>query len=285
MDRTGYIGGSDWYELLDGCELRLWKTKRGEDGGREVTGAMQRGTKMEPLVKEEYVERTGRKIRNHNTLIRHKSFPWAAAHIDAWTYDDTSRGVLECKTAAPHMFRTFKRDGLPQHYIAQMNWYLYVTGSQWGEWAVLEPVDWEFETFRVLRDDVLIQALHERAMLAWAKIENGPAPEKLDAFAKPCRKCAWRAECHPVMEIPQDIGDAEQDDSIEEIAAALANARKIKADADRYEKECAETLTETLGSRLHVVSGELEVIRQTSPRAGYTVAPTNVTTLRVRPRK
>lgn len=285
MNRLGYFGGSDWYELLEGCELRLWKQKRGEGDARVETGAMRRGTKMEPLVKAEYVEKTGRKIRNCKALVTHKQFPWACAHIDAWVHDNGVRGVLECKTAAPHVFRNFQREGLPAHYIAQLNWYLYVTGAAFGDWAVLEPVDWGFESFRVLRDEELIRVLHEKAATAWARIENGPRPDKLDAQAKPCRKCAWRMECHPYIEVTQDIGDAVQDDSIEDIATALADARRIKADADRYEKECAETLTEALGSRPHVISGELEIIRQTSPRAGYTVAPTNVTSLRVRPRK
>jgi putative phage-type endonuclease len=289
-ERRGYIGGSDFYELLTGCELKLWKIKRGGEKG-EPTGAMIRGTKLEPLIVEEYEERRGRKVRRENRLLTHKDYPWAAAHIDRWTWPSADvvdgfsgygRGVLECKSANPFAFRTFLREGLPPHYIAQMQWYLYVTGARWGAYAVLEPVDWQFTGFDVERDNDLIAGLHEKAAGFWAKVENGPEPEKLDAQSKQCRRCQFREECHPYEPVIEDLGEAVRDDSLEDMAIKVAEARRIAKEAKEYESECTDALTEALGQRTNVVAGDLVVIRQTVPRAGYTVKPTNFTTLRVK---
>lgn len=291
MDRTGYIGGSDFRTLLNGCHLRLWKQKRGEPTTQpEETGAMVAGTKLEPIIIEEYKEKTGRKTKRHNGLMRHRDYQWAAAHVDSFTWATSGlvepiahgRGVVECKKSAPHNFRRFLRDGLPQEYVAQMQWYLYVTGLKWGAFAVLEPVEWQFQTFDIRRDDELIALLHEKASLFWGVVENGPAPAQLDAGDKLCRRCPYRDACHPDAPITEDLGDAVRDDSIEEIAAQLCDARAILRDAKQHEEECAKTLTEALGARTNVVSGDLKITRQTTPRAGYEVKPSTVTMLKVK---
>lgn len=286
MDRTGYIGGSDFYELLpSGCELRLWKVKRGA-AGPEETGHMRRGTKLEPLIVEEYVEITGRRVEKvQGEQCIHDIYPWVAARPDRWTWrpGDSERGVLECKSAAPHVFRTFQREGLPEAYIAQVNWEMYVGKTIWGAFAILEPVEWKLITFDTNKDEALVEGLHERGSKFWSLVENGPAPEKLSPTSKQCRHCRFRDECHPWEPIPADDPDFTRDDSIEELAADVAKARAIKKDAVAYEEECSDALAQALGARTKVLAGEFKILRQTTPRAGYTVAPTNVTTLRVQP--
>jgi predicted phage-related endonuclease len=286
--RTGYLGGSDWYELLEGCHLRLWRQKRGiaPPVEQEKTGAMTRGSKLEPLILEEYKEQTGRKPRKVNSLITHRQFPWFAAHVDAMESRGTrphhERWVVECKSAAPFVFRTFQREGIHPHYIAQGQHYCLVTGAAGVTYAVLEPVDWQFATFDVPRDDAMIAGLLANAQTFWAKVENGPSPDKLEPDDKRCRKCIWRQECHPDAPVVEDLGDAVRDDELVQIAQKTAEARKISAEADRWKKECEDTLREALGKRTNVVAGDLQVTNLTSQRKGYTVADTTVTTLRIK---
>ena len=85
MDRTRFIGGSDLGHIVNappyGCARKLWYQKRGVQPDYEIEfrGHLIRGTKLEPLIVEEYQARTGRKVRRTGSRFGEEDWqagPW-----------------------------------------------------------------------------------------------------------------------------------------------------------------------------------------------------------------
>lgn len=206
MDRSGnWIGGTDHSHIHSlspyGCARQLWYTKRKTepDYVQEPSGPMLRGTAMESTVAARYVAKTGRKVTHRKSYPR-KSREWLRGSPDRrispnGNGDDRGPGILECKTAGEWQFRKFLNEGLPDSYIMQMAHYLALTGYKWGAFAILWCDGWLFEHFEIERDDALIESMLVAGEKFIRLIENGPAPDRLDASDARCRKCPFRTTC------------------------------------------------------------------------------------------
>lgn len=244
MDRTGKIlGGSDWGDVLSlkpyGCARKLWYQKTGQkpDYPQEVSGPMQRGTRMEKIVADIYAASKQRKLQ------KRKSYP---AHGPEWLQgspdyrimgndDGRGPGILEVKTAGEWAFKKFKREGLPGYYVMQLQHYLALTGYIWGAWAILWPDAWEFVTFDVERDDKLIGVLWTAGELFIRALENGPIPDRIDPPDRRCSSCPFRTTCQGQVLLEAAGGDREDlvalDDE-QELPGLLADYRELKSVVD-----------------------------------------------------
>jgi len=259
MDRRSYIGGSDLGDILNlapyGCARRLWYEKREGQDEREDTAAMRRGRFGEDAAAEEYERLTGRKVRRASYL-QHRDVPYFCAHIDRHivAFDDRGPGVLEIKCPGEFSFKRIRRDGLPEAYIAQLQWYLYMTGWRWGSWMIMHLDRWESVWFDVERDDAMIDGLVREAHAFWAKVENGPAPDALDAKDKRCTRCPYQTRCHGEDYWPEYSGEVEYDASLAPLIHEYAEIRAVYDEAsevlesvqDRIraamrERQCVET--------------------------------------------
>lgn len=256
MERTGFIGGSDVASILNleyGCARKLFLEKRGQLPPNEVTGAMERGTKLEDLIAAEYVERTGNRVQRVNRKIALPApFDFMQGHIDRKILGDArGPGVLECKSAGEWRFKQFKRDGLPQSHILQMQHYLAITGWAWGAYAVLAPDNWQFQTFEVSRDESLIATIKQAEAKFWAQVENGPAPATLPREDARCGRCSAYWQCHGDVTLPEFDGVVHQDEA-PELAAMLDDfeeAQAIMKDAEAHLEGIKARVKDRLGSR------------------------------------
>jgi putative phage-type endonuclease len=80
------IGGSDVAAV---CGLSKWKSpvevwldKTGQIEPEPAGEAAYWGTLMEPVIREEFTDRTGLRVRQVNALLQHKRFPFMLANID-----------------------------------------------------------------------------------------------------------------------------------------------------------------------------------------------------------
>jgi len=209
MDRSGsWLGGSDFGSLYSlkpyGCARQLWYQKRGEkpDYPQEVSGPMLRGTAMESTVAALYVAATGRKVTHRKSYPR-KSREWLRGSPDRRISplgngderDKRGPGILECKTAGQWQFAKFRNEGLPETYVLQIQHYLALTGYKWGAFAILWADNWSFVHFEIERDDALIESMLVAGEKFIRLVENGPAPDRLDASDARCRKCPFRTTC------------------------------------------------------------------------------------------
>lgn len=133
LRKTG-IGGSDAPVV---CGMSPWKSalelyleKRGEAEPEDLSDndAVRFGTLLEDVIADEYVRRTGRKVRRVNRQLRAKDHPFMVANLDRDVVGQPR--ILECKTAGIHAKDEWGEQGtdeVPEYYLLQCTHYLAAT--------------------------------------------------------------------------------------------------------------------------------------------------------------
>lgn len=257
--RTG-IGGSDVHHVLSlepyGCARLLWFQKRGypPDYDTNAQDFFDRGHALEPIVAEKYAAKTGRKLTVRQESIRHPEHPELLVHVDRLIQHPP--GVLEIKTANREIFFRAKREGLPQGYICQLQYAMYVTGCSMGAYAVLWPDGWKMLTFDVQADADLQSMIALECISFWERfVQGNEEPERLEAKDKRCARCQYRTSCQgkAMLEVAgQEEGDVAFDASLVDLVSEFIELRDIAAEADAMKEAAGEALKSALGERTAV---------------------------------
>lgn len=182
-ERRGYIGGSD-APVVAGLSpwktpYQLWLEKTGEEPEADLS-ANERvywGVVLEEIVAKEYAKRNGVKIRRVNKLLKHPEYDWMGAHIDRDILN--SDRILEVKTTSrTEDWGEENTDAIPDHYFAQVQHYLAVTGAAACDVAVL-MFGQTYRQYTVERDEGFIAGLIEIEKDFWQHVIDGipPTPE------------------------------------------------------------------------------------------------------------
>lgn len=132
--RTKGIGGSD-VSIIAGINPfksvhQLWLEKTGqiepEEGNSEYTHF---GTLLEPIVRKEFTERTGIKVRQKHMLLQSEEYPFMFADLDGVINEDGELCIFEAKTASAYKQEVWE-EGTPAPYILQVQHYMAVTGAK-----------------------------------------------------------------------------------------------------------------------------------------------------------
>ena len=165
--RTRGIGGSDVGAICgvspftSARQIYLNKTGQFQDALKPNDAAKERmhfGHMLEPIVADEYSQRTGNKVIAVNATLVHKGHTWALANVDRLIVDDDGRpvGVLECKTTSEYMNEEWESGEILMSYIYQLNWYLWILGLEKGAFACLVGGN-KFYYYDVFRNDELLE--------------------------------------------------------------------------------------------------------------------------------
>lgn len=161
------LGISPWQSPLS-----LYFEKRGEIPSQFENKQMTMGKKLEALVVELYSEETGRMVYPNRHIYRLERKPYILATPDALT--DFNGGV-EAKTAVYAGVKKWD-DEVPVYYQAQAQHQMLVMGWDWVDFPVLKSgVD--FEIYRVLRDNNVIESIERAIDLFWQRVQEGNPPE------------------------------------------------------------------------------------------------------------
>lgn len=202
-DRRKGIGGSDIAAICGlspyATPVQVFLEKTGQKEDKPFNAAMRWGIKLEPLVAQEYSERTGHRVQRVNKMLVHPKHPWALANIDRgvinpqvsgtvrWTGERlTTDRILECKTSNQYMAKLWGDDAdsdkVPDYYMAQCQWYLGITGTDYCDLAVLIGGS-DYRQFELKRDDELFALMLGHAEAFWRKhvLENVPPPPVSEA--------------------------------------------------------------------------------------------------------
>ena len=167
-NRTKGIGGSDVGAICGVNKyssarlVYLKKTGQYQDSENEYSEAalerMHFGRLLEPIVANEYVRRTGNKVVVAPAILAHKDYPWAIANVDRLIVNDKGipYGILECKTASEYMDEAWSEGDVPLSYLYQLNWYLWITGLEYGVIACLVGGN-KFYYYEMWRNDELLE--------------------------------------------------------------------------------------------------------------------------------
>lgn len=247
------IGGSDVVHLLEvgneGCRRRLAYDKTGTppDFPDEETLLMRRGRVLEDAAAGEYELKTGRAV-NRRKAVASKQTPWARVNVDRMVrcLTRSGRGVLEIKTHGAYLFRQVKREGLRVAHILQLQHGLFVTGREWGAFAVFHPDSWELLHFDVERDDKLIGAIKSEGDSFWQEFVTASSsitpPAPYEPTHKLCRRCPWRLTCHGLEAVMYAGLDDEERAAPPPLVDGFEEIVGDYLDADQIAKDAAATL-------------------------------------------
>ena len=93
-DRRKSIGGSDAAAIIRlnpyATPYMVWADKTGRLPEQEDNEAMRQGRDLEDYVASRWMEKTGKKVRKRNGIIRNPKYPFAHANIDRWVIGENA---------------------------------------------------------------------------------------------------------------------------------------------------------------------------------------------------
>lgn len=119
----------------------------------EINADMQRGIDFEPVARSIFEEEVGHKYEP--LCVEHYSNPLYKASLDGFNHE--YREILEIKIPRPHRFYNMQKGSIPQTYLIQMQWQMFVTGAKKGYLMIFNPDTREMVIELVEYDNVFIE--------------------------------------------------------------------------------------------------------------------------------
>ena len=179
------IGGSDAAAVCGlsrySSALDIWLQKTGRKPATPDNEAMHWGRLLEPVVRAEFVRRTGLTVKECPYLMAHKDYPFMLANVDGIVSEkDGTKAVLEIKTTNSFTTAKDSEDGLPVEWYCQIQHYLAVTGLSKAYVVVLiggNKLQWQI----VDRDEETIQTIVALESHFWHEYVLKDVPPPVDA--------------------------------------------------------------------------------------------------------
>lgn len=268
-ERLTGIGGSDIASVFNlgyGCRKRLWLEKRSvpPDYPNEESGPMKLGKVLEPFIAAEYERITGRTVLIEPCL-RHQDHEYLLVHIDRTLYDESrggpdNPGVLEIKAVGRAAFYKYKREGLPEDYILQLQHGMLVSLRTWGAFSVMSRDSGELAHWDVERDEAICAEILAEGPAFWATVENGPMPDMLEPDDKRCQKCPYRKSCQgAALMACEDTGSIQRDESLLPLLEEFRERQALAKEAEELLDETKEEIKTALGVRTAVECGDAKI--------------------------
>lgn len=133
------------------------------------------GHVMEPVIRKEFMKRTGLKVRVKNYILQSEKYPWMLADVDGIVKEtDGTFSLFEAKTASEYKKDVWK-EKVPDEYFAQVQHYLCVTGFDKAYVCAVVGGNSYF-CHEIKRDDEYIQMLVEKEHEFWQCVVNDTEP-------------------------------------------------------------------------------------------------------------
>ena len=132
--RTMGIGGSD-VSVIAGINpyksaYQLWLEKTGQTELAESENEYTHfGTVLEPVIRREFMERTGLKVRQKHMLLQSATYPFMLANLDGVINLNGEMCIFEAKTASAYKLDEWQ-SGIPPEYMLQVQHYMAVTDTK-----------------------------------------------------------------------------------------------------------------------------------------------------------
>lgn len=163
------IGGSDAAAVLGESKYKtpydVWLSKTGRSDPTPDNNAMRAGRLLEPVIRKEYADRTGRVVYDPGFLV-HDDFPFVVANVDGLCDDR----ILEIKTAR------MEWDDIPVEYFFQVQHYMLVTKKERADIFALFGGQ-EFRIYEVEARPDYWDSMIEIYRAFWDCVTNDEPPE------------------------------------------------------------------------------------------------------------
>lgn len=175
------IGGSD-VSIIAGLNkyksiYELWQEKIGEVDLKETESEMAYwGTVLENVVKQEFMKRTGLKVRAKNMILQHEKYSFMIADVDGVVRDEEGDlCIFEAKTAIEYKKEAWE-EGVPEEYQLQVQHYLAVTVYKKAYVAALVGGN-KFYLKEIQRDEEMIELIIAMEEKFWQCVIEKKMPE------------------------------------------------------------------------------------------------------------
>ena len=251
--RTKGIGGSD-VSIIAGINPfksvhQLWLGKTGqvepEEEGSEYTHF---GTLLEPIVRKEFMERTGIKVRQKHMLLQSEEDPFMFADLDGVINENGELCIFEAKTASAYKQEVWEKE-VPAPYILQIQHYMAVTGAKKTYIAALVGGN-HFFYHVVERDEEMIAEIIVMEKYFWQHHVMGgvePVPDGSEATTRYFNE-RFRISNGKTIELPDTVLPVcEEYDNLTRQIKELETAKN--AAANQLKRYLGEAEAGTVGDR------------------------------------
>jgi len=241
-ERMKGIGGSDVAPIMGlskwSTPYDVWQSKLGLAEPAEDNDAMLWGRLLEPVVRQQYAERTGLAVAVPSSAIVHPQFSFARANLDGIREDGR---IVEIKTARyGDEWGDEGSDEVPVAYALQVQHYMMVAGSSVADVAVLIGGS-DFRIYTLEADLELHSMMIDAERDFWALVEN-KTPPAIVSFADAMAAYGRASTAGEVL------ASADLADDVE-------NLKRIKSEA-----KALEELEKELKGRVMAALGEFDTL-------------------------
>lgn len=251
------IGGSDWCDILRiapyGCARRAFYRISGAmpDTDDKSNKYMDRGKRMQDIILDLYEEATNHNVSREtssNPLTFYGDKPYLSANLDGVVYIGDKPVInVECKTMGANTFKDYMSSGLPEQYVFQVQYQMWLSGCHTTHVAILWPDGWEFEIEEVKADENIHRQLAQIADLFWQAIIDGKAPERLPERAFTCWDCQYRVTCWSGVQVepepePLTVIDPDVIGYVQEYHAIDGQVKFNKRRLDHYKNKVMQAV-------------------------------------------
>lgn len=251
--RTGGIGGSD-VSIIAGINPfksvhQLWLEKTGQIEPEQTESEYAHfGTLLEPIVRKEFTERTGIKVRQKHMLLQSSEYPFMYADLDGVINEGGELAIFEAKTASQYKMETWE-EGVPAGYILQVQHYMAVTGAKKTYIAALVGGN-HFVYHVVERDEVMIAKIIAMEKYFWETHVIGgaePIPDGSEATTNYFNS-KFSESNGEIIELPEEaLAICEEYERLSEQLKELETAKS--AAANQLKSYLKEAEAGTVGDR------------------------------------
>lgn len=250
QERQSGLGGSDAGTILG---VNKWKSKTQlffEKTNPELSQEINNeyiywGNVLEDVVAKEFENRTGKRVRRDNRMLRHPEHEFMFANMDRVVVGE--KALLECKTTSQYNKDLWEGDDIPAQYLCQVQHYMAVTGYEKAYIAVLLGGN-TFIWKEIERDEELINILIEAEKDFWeSNVQAGVIPE-IDGST---------ATSDFINHMYKDIDDEEiaLGDDVNTLLKGIEACKREVKETQELQKKYENQLKDQLG---HNIAGKTE---------------------------
>ncbi|MEK4760796.1 YqaJ viral recombinase family protein [Viridibacillus sp. FSL E2-0187] len=243
--RRSGIGGSDAAVILGfnkwKSPFQLYLEKTGDYKEESDNEFIYWGNVLEDVVAKEFQERTGKKVRKKNQMLRHKEHQFMTANLDRVVVGE--KAFLECKTTSAYKNDDWDGDEIPAAYLCQVQHYMAVTGFEKAYIAVLIGGN-KFVWKEIERDEELIQIMIEREKYFWENHVLAKVPPEIDGSDAAVEFISKRYTENPDEVVMLDTDKEKIINALENVKAEIKGLEELEKKYTNQLKMSLETASE-----------------------------------------
>ncbi len=260
------LGLSSWKSALE-----LYAEKTGELEPDEPGENLELGLLLEPVIIQRYTQKTGRWAERDGRLLRSEEHPWALCTLDARTRIGDEERPLEVKNWSIFGAEEWA-DGPPEHYVAQVQQQLLVTGADVASVACLLGGQ-KFIWCDVPRDEVMIRKIIHHGSLFWERVQRREPPDADGPGAQRALRKLFPLDDGQTIELPAELRDV-----VEELDEIKASQGALKDKREALEARIQQAMG---AASRGILLGHSTVTWKAQKRASYVSPETTTRVLRI----